>query len=368
MVFTTVDQSLLGPYQSSASTFLGIGRNRFVNGEMLIDQANEGSILSISTAGYHYGADQWWGYGTSAAGVFRLTKTSGTPPINFQAYTHIDVTTQSASPAAGALYLFGQNLEGYSIRDFLWGTVNAKTVALSFWVRSNLTGTFAGAIQNFTGTRSYVFNYTINSANTWEQKSMSIPGETTGTWVTNANAAVQFQFDLGTGSTYQGTAGVWSSSNVVTTAGANRIITSTSNTLDFTGIQLELGLSATAYEYKTFDVMLAQCQRYYEKSNAMGTKPATNPSDTFYGGFGIATNSHNIPVPMKVRKRVTPTAFIWDDQGTANQSYYQTSTSSSGRVAASAVQITDTFLGFNAAAPTGAAVYLNFQWVADARV
>lgn len=316
MVFTTVDQSLLGPYQSSASTFVGVGRNRIINGDMLVNQANAGVGVVTNNGLFFYNVDQWWGYGTAGAGIYTTTQTTTTPPTGFQNYLHVTVGTADASPAATSLYLLGQFLEGYNVRDLSFGAAGAKTLTLSFWVRSNVTGSFGGAIQNSAGTRSYPFSYTINSTNTWEQKTVTLVGDITGTWSTINTTWGAVEFDLGTGANFRGTAGAWAAANLVGVTGTQRIITSTSNTFDLTGVQLEIGSTATAFEYLPFEMQLAICQRYYEKSYDITVAPAavTTSNRIFSASVQIAATPLMIGSlqSFKVTKRTAPTMTAYN--------------------------------------------------------
>jgi hypothetical protein len=177
---------------------------------MRIDQRNAGASVT-PTAG-QYSLDRWNGWVTQAS-KFTVQQNAGsvTPPTGFSYYAGI---TSLAATTIGASdeFTFSQTIEGYNVADLDWGTANAKTVTLSFWVRSSLTGTFGGSIYNNNATgRAYAFSYTISAANTWEYKTITIPGDTSGTWVGATNgASVQIFIGLGVGTTLSGTAGSWS--------------------------------------------------------------------------------------------------------------------------------------------------------------
>src|SRR6185437_8712555 len=196
MTFTSIDQSLLGPFTSAGATFLGVGRNRILNGAMDIDQVNGGSSVLISTGGTQYTLDMWASLG--GGGQFTAQRVSASPPIGFQNYMRHTVTTADASPSATAYYFTQQLIEGYNTRDFGFGAAGAKTITVSFWARCSLTGTFGGAVLNGNDGRANTFSYPINNANTWEYKTITIAGDTTGTWnslTTSAN--MKLVFDLG---------------------------------------------------------------------------------------------------------------------------------------------------------------------------
>ena len=185
-------------------------RNRIINGAMMIDQRNAGASVTIPAA-VTYTIDRWYGYGTQASKFTVQRSTTSTAGFINSAL----ITSSSAySVLTGDAFGFVQPIEGFNMADLGWGTANASTVTLSFWVRSSLTGTFGGAIRNGSNNRSYPFSYTINSANTWEQKTVTIAGDTTGTWATDNTAGAYVTFGLGVGSTYSGTAGAWAGSQL----------------------------------------------------------------------------------------------------------------------------------------------------------
>ena len=187
-----------------------MGRNRIINGDMRIDQRNAGGSTT-ATAGI-YTVDRFVYYSSGSSSNFSVQQNAGsvTPPAGFVNY--LGYTTISAySPTGSDYFHIGQNIEGLNCSDLAWGTANAKTVTLSFWVRSSLTGLFGGSILNSDNSRSYVFSYTISSANTWEYKTITIPGDTSGTWLTNTSTGIKLRIGLGIGSSAATTAGSWNS-------------------------------------------------------------------------------------------------------------------------------------------------------------
>lgn len=238
-------------------------RNRIINGAMVIDQRNAGASVTIPANAITYTIDRWAGFATQAS-KFSVQQDAGTvtPPIGFTDY--LGVTSLAATSVGSAdQFQVLQAIEGFNIADLGWGTANAKTVTISFWVRSSLTGTFGGSLRNAGGIRSYPFSYTISSANTWEQKSVTIAGDTSGTWVTNNGVGVYLGFGLGVGSTLSSTAGSWSTANYVSTTGATSVVGTSGATFYITGVQLEVGTQATGFEYRQYGQELVLCQRYY---------------------------------------------------------------------------------------------------------
>ena len=245
-----------------ASTGVSPGfRNRIINGAMVIDQRNAGA--SVTPSDGNLTLDRWK-VGASVASKFTVQQNAGsvTPPAGFKNY--LGVTSLSAySVPAGEAYSLYQPIEGFNTSDLDFGSASAKTVTLSFWVRSSLTGTFGGSINNSAQNRSYPFSYTISSANTWEQKSVTIAGDTTGTWIGATNGVgLYLWIGLGVGSTFSGTAGAWAGSNFRTATGATSVVGTNGATFYITGVQLEVGSTATSFDTRSYGTELGLCQRY----------------------------------------------------------------------------------------------------------
>ena len=242
----------------STSTF-GF-KNRIINGAMMIDQRNAGA--SVTPADGAYTIDRYK-FGVSQSSKL-TTQQSSTAPVGF--INSMLITSSSAyTVLTGDYFYFQQRIEGLNTSDLAWGTANAATVTISFWVRSSLTGTFGGCVQNSAGTRSYPFTYSISSANTWEQKTITIAGDTTGTWLTTNGIGINVQFGLGVGSTYSGTSGSWAGANYISATGATSVVGTNGATFYITGVQLEKGSTATSFDYRPYGTELQLCQRYYEQ-------------------------------------------------------------------------------------------------------
>ena len=277
-------------------------KNRIINGSMQIDQRNAGA--SVTPANFAYTLDRWQAVQTTAS-KFSVQQNAGsvTPPNGYK--TYLGITSLSAySVGTGDIYSINQNIEGFNTADLMFGTANASTFTISFWVRSSLTGTFGGSVANGANDRSYPFSYTISSANTWEQKTITIAGDTTGTWVgaTNGNGLV-IRFALGGGSTFSGTAGSWASANYYTATGATSVVGTNGATFYLTGVQLEVGSTATPFERRLYNQELANCQRYYANSGASSTP---NLHGTLYGGTLYIGNAY---YPVTMRSAPTVTAY-----------------------------------------------------------
>ena len=236
-------------------------KNRIINGAMMIDQRNAGA----SGTAVGYTVDRFGYYATQASkGTWQQNAGSVTPPAGYKNY--LGFTSSSAySVLSTDLFELYQSIEGYNLADLGWGAVGAATVTLSFWVRSSLTGTFGGSLTANNNARNYPFTYTISSANTWEQKTVTVAGDTTGTWLTTNGVGMVVIFGLGAGSNYSGTANAWNgTTSAILPTGATSVVGTNGATFYITGVQLEKGSTATSFDYRPYGTELALCQRYYE--------------------------------------------------------------------------------------------------------
>lgn len=244
----------------NASSF----KNRIINGGMVIDQRNSGAAVS-SISGGAYTLDRWEGLENGSM-EFSVQQSSTVPSGAGFTNSILITTTTAASPGSTTRSQFEQYIEGYNIADFGWGAAGAKSVTLSFWVRSSLTGQFGGALANGAGNRSYPYSYTISAANTWEYKTITVPGDTSGTWTTTNGRALCVYFDLGMGSNLLGTAGSWAAADYRGATGDVKLSENNGATFYFTGVQLEVGTVATSFDFRSYGTELQLCQRYYWKN------------------------------------------------------------------------------------------------------
>jgi len=279
---------------------------------MRIDQRNAGAAVTINTAASIYTIDRWTAYGQGSDGVFTVQQSS-TAPSGFTNSLAVTVTTADASISAAQLYTIGHKVEGYNLADLGWGTANAKTITMSFWVRSSLTGTFSGSLKNSDGTRSYPFTYTISVANTFEYKTITIAGDTSGTWLTTNGIGLTLTISLGSGSNRLATAGAWAAGNYDGATGAVTLISTNGATFYITGVQLEEGSVATPFEHRQYGQELALCQRYYYNSYPSGF---SGTGHTFAGGvIPSAASIAECCVGFPVSMRTTPTVTFPDGLG-----------------------------------------------------
>jgi hypothetical protein len=280
-------------------------KNRIINGEMDIDQRNAGA--SVTPAASTYTLDRWR-FGCPSAKMSVQQNAGGvTPPDGFRNY--IGVTTTSAyTPAAAEAFTIAQFIEGNNVADLMLGTANAKTFTLSFWVRSSLTGLFGAAFSNDNGgNRSYPFSYTISAANTWEFKTVTVTGDTSGTWGTTNGAGLGLFFSLGVGSNFVGTAGSWVAGDFRTTTGATSVVGTSGATFYITGVQLEKGSTATSFDYRPYGTELALCQRYFIAFTNTLFGGANNRIAT---GSGASTTIVRFGFPFPVAMRSAPSVTM----------------------------------------------------------
>jgi hypothetical protein len=310
-------------------------KNRIINGAMVIDQRNAGASVTITTAN-QYTLDRFQAFNTQSS-KFSVQQNAGsvTPPVGFSKY--LGVTSSSAySVLSGDIFGIAQVIEGFNMADLDWGTANAKTITISFWVQSSLTGTFGGSLVNGSFNYSYPFSYTISSANTWEQKSVTVAGPTAGTWAGSVNTAgIYLVFGLGGGSSSSGTAGAWTANGYSTATGATSVVGTDGATFYITGVQLEKGSTATSFDVRPYGTELALCQRYFEKSYSISTAVATNTAEGYYT-MTSTTNENNFlifPLRFKVEKRAASTITGYQTDGTVgNWSFTRSGSSGTNAV------------------------------------
>ena len=285
---------------------IGAGRrNLLINGDQRIDQRNGGSSLTLNG---------WSGYATDRM-RFGARPSTGTATIQQVAdapegfYHSAKISRLTGSAGASNYYNLLTKIEGNDIAHSGIGTDSAQYITISFWVKSNLTGTWSVGLQNEVGggdRRSYNTEYTINSASVWEYKTVTIPLLQSGVWYYDNRAGLQLQFDLGSGSDYTNTTlNQWQSVNILASANAVRFFETNGATWQITGIQLELGKVATPFEHRSYGEELALCQRYFEQLATNGENDANR-----YNGIAWATNNLNVFIPFLVAKRSAPTVSI----------------------------------------------------------
>ena len=274
-------------------------RNLIINGAMTVDQRNSGSAVAAPHNTYTLDRLNVYQSGDAA---YSVQQVSDVVPDGFTNSAKIACTTADTNGfGATDYYMLTYNFEYNQIRSLEFGTSSAKQVTLSFYVRSNLTGTFSGALESGDGGRHYVFEYTINSANTFERKSITIPGDTSGTWTGTYNArGMKIRLALALGADYDGTAGTWGTDESYGSTNQTNFVSSTSNVFYITGLQFEEGDTATPFEHEDYATTLAKCQRYYEQ--LLNHNGSFNVIATYRSGTDYRTQWI-----FKTEKRATPT-------------------------------------------------------------
>ena len=278
-------------------------KNLIINGAMNMAQRGTSAVTIADAAQYR--VDRFNAY-DNTSGAFTYEQSTTTPSgEGFINSTKLTVTSADTSIAAGEYAYYAQYIEGTKFSQCDFGNSGAKSVTLSFFVRSSATGTYCVTLANSASNRSFVSEYTISSANTWEKKTITVAGDTTGTWLTTTGIGLKVFFCLAVGSTYQQSAGSWGttsfafgSSNQTNWLGTN------GNTLYITGVQLEVGEQATPFEYEDITTTLRKCQRYLYRL----------VTDVDAGAFvsltGWNTNDTYGPILYPVEMRAAPTLSI----------------------------------------------------------
>jgi hypothetical protein len=273
-------------------------RNKIINGDMRIDQRNAGAAVTASASGTYFAVDRTLFFKNSSA-TFSVQQSSAVVPAGFSGSLGISVST-AASSAAAENVVFQHNIEGLNTADLGFGTASAQAVTLSFWVRSSVTGTYCASFRNAAFNRTYVVEYNIAAANTWEFKTITIAGDTAGTWATDTSTGLRVSFDLGSGSDSNATAGAWTASAGTRTTNQVNWANTSGATFYITGVQLEAGDTATPFEHRSYGQELALCQRYYEQVPIVNAGVAA-------AGQCTTTTGGVLPFVFRVSKRVAAT-------------------------------------------------------------
>jgi hypothetical protein len=309
------DTSLQG---AAASPY--VLKNRIINGDMRIDQRNAGASVTINGAA-PYVLDRYFAQ-DDTDGTFTVQQSS-VAPSGFTNSMLVTVTAADTSLGATQLARITQRIEGYNVADLGFGTASASTITISFWVRSSVTGTFGGSLVNGAGNRSYPFSYTILAANTWEKETITIVGDTSGTWLTTNGIGLELNIGLAAGSTYTGASGSWSGSLFFNATGATNLMATNGATFYITGVQLEQNTSATPFERRLYGQELINCQRYFEKNFPQTVAPAHNTGYVTFlpigGSAGCGGNTY-WSVNYKVTKRTDCTIRAYDPTGSGSAS------------------------------------------------
>ena len=301
---------------NGASLRGGSFRNLVINGDMRIDQRNAGSAIT-SHAGF---AVDRYKLLTTAGGSVSLQQSTDAPEDASYSLKFTVVT--GATPSSGVTGIT-QSIEGNNVAHLKLGTANAKTVTLSFWVKASVTGTYSMSLMNGAVNRFYIHEYTINAANTWEKKTVTLTGDTTGTWATNNTTGFRIDWNLGSDAAYySSTLDTWfGGSYTIGSTNDNNLLTNTGATWQVSLVQLEVGSGASDFEFLPYDVQLARCQRYF--STSYGNNPVgTNTWDGTVAGRNYDTSSRSenvVNIHYPVQMRALPTLTAYSKAGTSGK-------------------------------------------------
>ena len=350
----------------------GVNRNLIINGAMAV--AQRGTSFSNVTSS-QFCLDRF-SVDVSGGGAFNVTQDTSAPE-GFEKSLKIEVNTADSSIGAGDSYRVTQAVEGQNTAQVELGASTAKAMALSFYVKSSVTGTYGVGLANNAETENFVAEYTISSANTWEKKTINIPIRTSGTWLTDNSVGIGVRWDLGSGTDYNGTAGQWqtTSAKVYRTSSCVNLIATGSATWFLTGVQLEVGQNPTSFEHEPFANTLRKCQRYYEKSYNQGTAPGTSThlGSRSTGGNQAANTTGEIGgyFPFIVTKRAAPTMTIYDQSGNSGKttiSLYGTGTTANQTSSVSNMSETVFFVSRGSAGSPANATEFYVQFEADSEL
>lgn len=299
------DLAVVGSVAASGLT----NRNRIINGDMRIDQRNNGGSVSFPAAnGGAYTVDRFSAY-RNTTGSFTVQR-STVAPSGFTNSLLLTVASTDTVVGSTEVVDLAQAIEGFNVADLGWGDASAQTISLSFWVRSSVAGTYCCAIRNGASNRSYVREYTIAAANTWQQVQMTFPGDTSGVWAKDNTTGLLLNWSLMAGSSHQTAPGVWTSGNFFATANQTNLMATNGATFQITGVQLEAGSVATPFERRLYGTELVLCQRYYQLSKA---------SAGYFNAISIGSYSYAmLSIPFAVSMRTAPTmaTLSFDAAGT----------------------------------------------------
>ena len=294
-------------------------KNRIINGNMAISQGAAAATITPATSSAYatnYPVDRFEVIVGAASKLTTAQSTTAATGFNFSTL----ITSSSAyTVGAGEIFAIRHKIEGFNTSDLAFGTVNAQKITLSFWVRSSVTGTFGGSIQNSAANRSYPFTYTIDVIDTFEYKTITIPGDTSGTWIGATNGiGLTINFGLGVGATYSGTANAWAGADYRSATSATSVVATNGATFYITGVQVEKGSTATSFDYRPFGTELQLCQKYFTKSQSWAAAVGAADGQNLLAWYAVTTAVLAGWASHKVSMRTAPAITIYRQDGTIN--------------------------------------------------
>lgn len=339
--------------------------DRIINGAMRIDQRNVGGAVTPTTGVYL--VDRWL-LGISQPSKLTLQQLAPSPALA-RFTSALKLTVASAySAGAGEAFFLTHKIEGNNIADLDYGLAGARTCVLSFWVQASVTGTYGLCLRNSASARSYLATYSVPVANTWTYITLTIPGDTTGTWLTTAGIGIELDFDLGSGSTFQSVLTGWQAgSALMRTAACVSFVANAAATFWITGVRLQPGSIATPYVLRPFGLELLLCQRYYQKSYDLAVAPGSVTGSTIGTLLGESGTGSVLrlfsTMPVRMRAQATPGSYSYAT-GTANAVRNDTTTAD---VATAGIFASQMSIGVIANF-AGTGQQGQFHWTADAEL
>ena len=350
-----------------------------INGSIEVSQEVGTTGAALLVPGSKYGADGWVGDMGSASGTATVVQYALGPNRAFPYSIALYGSSTPPSAAGNDYLMLRHNIEGYRWSRLGFGASGAQPVTIAFWIASNAGGTCSLSLRNGppgSTNRSYVTKLTLAGGLIWEYKTVTIPGDTLGTWVTNNTTAAFLTFcalSSATSSLNTGTTDVWQAGNFIAATGQTNLATGLGAGIFVTGVVVLPGIEAPSAArspliMRPFDQELVTCQRYYQKSHANAVKPGNavsagaNTITLYSPGSGNFTQ----PYALAVRMRNIPNVLTYDNSGASGKSSYYISGWNNGAAPAIPNPVTEGSLLINIS--IASAVYLNFDWTADARL
>jgi hypothetical protein len=346
-------------------------RNRIINGAMVIDQRNAGASVTIDN-GAVFTLDRWQVEDGSDAVLSAQQSTDVPTGQGFVNSLKVTATTADSSIGATQYDVINYYIEGYNIADLMFGSASAQTVTLSFWIKSAVAGQYSATLSNSGQSRINPQAFTINAANTWEKKTITYIGDTSGTWLTNNGRGIIVQIYLSQGSTYLGSAG-WNGSNIFAVTGQVNFVGTLNNAIYLTGVQLERGSTASSFEYRPYGTELQLCQRYYENNYSTGyaVGSASNypyNNGQFVNGYTSSSGQKFQTANFLVQKRTAqPTNTYYDAAGNSGKiSTLDAGGTDTNNVSPGVTWLSDKYLG--AGPSTGTMTGSRYFWTCSAEL
>ncbi|WP_459444238.1 hypothetical protein UM181_15015 [Alphaproteobacteria bacterium US3C007] len=278
-------------------------RNLIINGGMVIDQRNGGASVTGSASAAKFAADRF-SFFANTTGTITIQQVSDAPD-GFANSNKVTCTSAATSDSSASRVQLYHAIEGHNTANLAFGSSSAKAITLSFWVKASNTGTYGGSFVNGAANRSYPYQYTISASNTWEYKIITISGDTTGTWATDNTTGMYVFWSLGIGSTFEGTANQWNGAFDIGPPSSFSLKDNLNATLQITGVQLEVGDTATPFENRSYGDELARCQRYFQAFNA-----DSGSNTILSNGIAETTSQVRGAVPLLVQMRAVPSVSV----------------------------------------------------------